>query len=122
MKMKRIGLFLLLLLLSIVMIGCNNDSDKSGESKDNKAATEGNKKYKDELNVAITAQPPTLDSAMTVSQVALDVAGNIFETLYTLDADYEPTPMLAESVDISEDAKRTHLSCEKALNSIMEKK
>jgi peptide/nickel transport system substrate-binding protein len=105
MKLKRIGMFLILLILSIAMIGCNNDSDKTSESKDNKAASDSNKKYKDEINVAITAQPPTLDSAMTVSQVALDVAGNIFETLYTLNADYEPTPMLAESVDISDDAK-----------------
>ena len=105
MKMKRIGLFLLLLLLSIALIGCNNDSNKSENLKIIRPLPKGNKKYKDEINIAITAQPPTLDSAMTVSQVALDVAGNIFETLYTLDADYEPTPMLAESVDISEDAK-----------------
>lgn len=100
MKIKRFGLFFLLLLLSLVMIGCNKD-----KAQDNQGASEGDKKYKDEIHVAITAQPPTLDSAMTVSQVALDVAGNIFETLYTLNADYEPTPMLAESVEVSDDQK-----------------
>ncbi|MBB6445159.1 ABC transporter substrate-binding protein [Bacillus benzoevorans] len=105
MKLNRIGMYFLLLIISIAMIGCSNDSNKTSESKDNKSTSESNKKYKDEMNVAITAQPPTLDSAMTVSQVALDVAGNIFETLYTLNADYEPTPMLAESVDVSDDAK-----------------
>lgn len=59
--------------------------------------------YKDTLNIAITAQPPTLDSALTVSQVALDVAKNIFEQLVTLDENYEPVPLLAETIETSED-------------------
>jgi peptide/nickel transport system substrate-binding protein len=61
------------------------------------------KAYRNELNIAITAQPPTLDSAMTVSQVGLSIATNIFEQLYTLNKDYTPVPDLAESVSISPD-------------------
>lgn len=103
MKLRKMSLYFILLLLIGTLIGCNNnESDEANEGNDSKseeAATE----YKDEINVAVTAQPPTLDSAMTVSQVALDIAGNIYETLYTLNGDYEPTPMLAESVEISED-------------------
>ena len=71
----------------------DNGSEKQAEQKE----------YKDELNIALTAQPPTLDTALTVSAVALDTAGNIFERLYTLNANYEPVPALAESVERSED-------------------
>ncbi|MCH1624181.1 ABC transporter substrate-binding protein [Ferdinandcohnia quinoae] len=100
---RKFKLVTLLLTLAIALVGCNSESDEA--SKDKEGVSEGNKKYKDEINIAVTAQPPTLDSAMTVSQVALDIAGNVYETLYTLNKDYEPTPMLAESVDISEDGK-----------------
>ncbi|GIN61216.1 peptide ABC transporter substrate-binding protein [Robertmurraya siralis] len=102
MNRKFLGVVFLLALLALTAIGCSNNDSKAGKSDDNSSA---NVSYKDEINIAVTAQPPTLDSAMTVSQVALDIAGNIFETLYTLNEDYEPTPMLAESVDISDDGK-----------------
>src|SRR5690606_34902754 len=58
-----------------------------------------------ELNIAITAQPPTLDTAQTVSAVALDIAGNIYQQLFQLDANYEPQPVLASSYEVSEDGK-----------------
>ena len=59
--------------------------------------------YKDTLNIAITAQPPTLDGALTASQISLTIAGNIFEQLYTMNQDYVPTPELAESYTVSDD-------------------
>ena len=62
-------------------------------------------KYGTKLKVGLTAQPPTLDAPMTVSQAALDVAQNFFETLYTQDENFKPTPMLAESCEISDDRK-----------------
>jgi peptide/nickel transport system substrate-binding protein len=58
---------------------------------------------RESLNIAMTASPPTLDTALTVSAVALDIACNVFEPLYTLDEDYQPVPMLAESVNVSDD-------------------
>ncbi|MDR1029598.1 MAG: ABC transporter substrate-binding protein [Treponema sp.] len=71
-----------------------------GKSKDGNA---GAPAYRSEINVAITAQPPTLDSAMTVSQVALQISNHIYEQLYNLNADYTPVPDLAESVSVSGD-------------------
>jgi peptide/nickel transport system substrate-binding protein len=68
-----------------------------------KPAPSAEPRYRNEIGIAITAQPPTLDSAMTVSQAALQVACHIFESLYTLNADYTPVPDLAESVTISPD-------------------
>ncbi|MGG0719503.1 ABC transporter substrate-binding protein [Robertmurraya massiliosenegalensis] len=101
MNKKFLGILMFLALIAFIASGCSNNE------KETEGSEEGaSKNYKDEINIAVTAQPPTLDSAMTVSQVALDIAGNIFETLYTLNEDYEPTPMLAESADISEDGKK----------------
>jgi peptide/nickel transport system substrate-binding protein len=100
MNFKKTGLVLSILLLSILLVACNKDNPNQGP--DNGAGAV-QKEYKNELHVALTAQPPTLDSAITVSAVALDTAGNIFEQLYTLNADYKPVPMLAESVNISPD-------------------
>ncbi|ASA25160.1 ABC transporter substrate-binding protein [Paenibacillus donghaensis] len=101
MKFKKINVLVPVVLLSILLVACGKE-----DTKEKGAANEASpvpQEYKNELNIALTAQPPTLDSAMTVSAVALDTAGYIFEQLYTLNADYEPVPMLAESVDVSED-------------------
>ncbi|GAB6928317.1 ABC transporter substrate-binding protein [Paenibacillus sp. JCM 10914] len=106
MKKGKLGLLLTSILLMLLVAACGGGGSDSEGSAGNEAGTgEGTQaaEYKDELNVALTAQPPTLDTALTVSAVALDTAGNIFEQLYTLNAEYEPVPQLAESVERSED-------------------
>lgn len=106
MKARKLGLLLSSIMLMLLIAACGNGSDPAAEGA---AEDKGSEKqaeqqeYKDELNIALTAQPPTLDTALTVSAVALDTAGNIFEQLYTLNANYEPVPALAESVERSED-------------------
>jgi peptide/nickel transport system substrate-binding protein len=104
MKLKRMGLLSVVLILSLVVAACGkastNNANSTTPSTDSGSAT---KEYKDTLNIAITAQPPTLDPAATVSAVTFDTAGNIFEQLYTLNKNYEPIPQLAESVKVSED-------------------
>lgn len=92
----------LTLALSIILAACGSDNNNNNNNNNNDGAT-GGKAYKDEIHIALTAQPPTLDSAITVSNVALDTANHIFETLLTMNDGFEPVPMLAESVDISED-------------------
>ncbi|MFD2114660.1 ABC transporter substrate-binding protein [Paenibacillus yanchengensis] len=111
MKVKQ--LFILTLVSALVFItacGSNGQEKNNGNvvqegNGNQQTAEQGDveKQYRDELHIAITAQPPTLDTTMTVSAVALDTAGNIFEQLYTLNANYEPMPVLAESVEKSED-------------------
>ena len=59
--------------------------------------------YKDTMNIAATAQPPTLDSMTSSSNIADGIAMHIFEGLYMMDNTYTPQPILAESCDISED-------------------
>ncbi len=102
-KLKRIRLMAAALGLSFILASCaqgNTDNIKKPTVSGGEAAA---KQYKEELNIAMTAQPPTLDAALTASQASLGVAGNIFEQLYTMNKDYEPTPELAESVEISDD-------------------
>lgn len=89
--------------LALTLAACGGDDSSSKD----KTATEQQQQveYRDELNIAITAQPPTLDTAQTVSAVALDIAGNIYQQLFQLDANYEPQPVLASSYEVSEDGK-----------------
>jgi len=111
MKFNKISLLALVLLLTTVLAACSKDNSNSGGQNASQSPAgsaspsqeQNAKEYKNELNIALTAQPPTLDTAITVSAVALDTAGNIFEQLYTLNSNYEPKPQLAESVEISED-------------------
>lgn len=53
--------------------------------------------------VAQSSNPPSLDAMVTSSQASRNINLNIYETLYGFDENIQPTPILAESVDISED-------------------
>jgi len=98
MKLNKFSTSIAVGVLALTLAACSD--------KEEKADTEGTEvTYRDELNIAITAQPPTLDTAQTVSAVALDIAGNIYQQLFQLDANYNPTPVLAKSYEISEDGK-----------------
>lgn len=109
MKIKKLGSWLSLLALVLVVSACGSGGGNANGNSASNSNTEATnapaeaQTYKDQLNIAVTAQPPTLDTAMTVSAITFDIAGNIFEQLYTLNANYEPVPQLAESVQQSED-------------------
>lgn len=92
--MKKQMSLLLLLVLTLILSACGGESSPSAS---------GDSSFREDLNIAMTAQPPTLDAAMTSSNVANGVAGHIFEQLFAMDENYEPTPELALSVDVSED-------------------
>lgn len=59
--------------------------------------------YKDEINVAFTAQPPTLDAPATSSNAAAGIAMHIFESLFSLDGNFKPAPVLVKSYSVSGD-------------------
>lgn len=108
---KRIWIALLLA-VSISIMACTGKTatekpttTESGatEAAEQTEATQGGVEYRDEINIAITAQPPTLDPPTTASQLTLDVSQNFYETLYTMNENYEPAPMLAESYEANED-------------------
>lgn len=102
MNQKKLRLLFGALVLLLGLVACSNSNNETREGESNQTdAVE----YRNELNIAITAQPPTLDTAQTVSAVALDIAGNIYQQLFQLDENYNPTPVLAESYEVSEDGK-----------------
>ncbi len=55
------------------------------------------------LTVAIVGEPPTLDEHQNTTGVTLETTSSIYETLMAYDEQYQPQPMLAESMTPSED-------------------
>jgi peptide/nickel transport system substrate-binding protein len=101
--LKKCKLATILLTLFVgILAGCSNDSKTASEGTQNSDGTAG---IADKLNIAMGAQPPSLDPHVASAIATRDVAMQIFETLVTIDKDYKPVPMLAESIDISEDGK-----------------
>lgn len=56
-----------------------------------------------ELHIAISANPPSLDSQAVNSNIVGEIGYNIYEPLFAMNENYEPTPVLAESYEVSED-------------------
>lgn len=52
-----------------------------------------------ELNIAINAQPPSLDPQVSTATATRDTARLMFESLMVLNDDFEPVPFLAEEVE-----------------------
>lgn len=105
--LKRFGLILLFLSLFIMFVACSSTTNET-ESTSNQSEQEQNEKNVatgDEkspggiLNIAIDAQPPTLDQPASTAVAARDASRLIFESLVTTDAEFNPVPMLAESID-----------------------
>ncbi len=62
------------------------------------AGTKGGK-----LTIAIVGEPPTLDEHQNTTGVTLETTSPIYETLMAYDENYQPQPMLAESMSAAED-------------------
>jgi len=58
------------------------------------------------LRVGMTGEPSGIDPHMTTAVITREIAINVFETLYTLDAKYQPIPLLAEGADVLDGGKR----------------
>ncbi len=59
--------------------------------------------YKNELNVAINANPPTLDAHAANSNIVGCIGSHIYEPLFAMNGDNVPTAVLAESYEVNED-------------------
>ncbi len=58
------------------------------------------------INVATVGEPPTLDPMASTADLVGIVSQHMFETLYTFDKDWKPTPLLAAALpEISADGK-----------------
>ena len=75
------------------------------EKKEDAAAPAEEASYKSEVNIAITANPPSLDVQAVNSNIVGGIGSHIYEPLFAMNANYEPTAVLAESYEVSEDGK-----------------
>ena len=58
------------------------------------------------LKIGMIGEPPTLDSHATTAVITREIAVNMFEGLYALDARFQPIPLLAESHEVLDGARR----------------
>ena len=84
--------------MALLLSGCGgsgSDGEDAGES------ASGAKK--EELHIAISANPPSLDPQSINSNIVGGIGAHVYEPLFAMNADFEPTPVLAESYEMSED-------------------
>jgi len=112
MKVIRKGVWILFLVTLFGLASCSNDSsdavdsDSTGESTEKESTNASDDTDSGgEVKIAINAQPPTLDPHMSTAGATTDVSKYMFESLLTIDSKYNPVPMLAKSVDVSDDNK-----------------
>jgi peptide/nickel transport system substrate-binding protein len=104
-----IGRKLAIIMISLVflLMGCTSgQSDKTSTGEKDNTGTVTQKGGT--LKVAITGEPPTLDSHMSTAFLAQQVGWHIFEGLFTLDKDYNAVPMLAKDYEYDE-ARKTYV-------------
>jgi peptide/nickel transport system substrate-binding protein len=58
------------------------------------------------LKVGMIGEPPTLDQHVTTAVITREIGIGMFETLYALDAKYQPIPLLVEGHEILDGGKR----------------
>lgn len=97
----------LAIILILILIGCNsatdNDTTSNEDAEEENNASPDEQGLRQDLHIAYSAQPPTLDPYLTTAVITSDVMRGVYETLITVNEDYEFQPMLAESYDLSED-------------------
>ncbi|MFM1653427.1 ABC transporter substrate-binding protein [Brevibacillus sp. B_LB10_24] len=98
------------LFLALSLVGCSAGTGQNeGAAPETKTETAQEAKTETkgggELKIAYQAQPPTLDPYVTTSQATATIGRNVFETLVTVDSQYQIQPMLADSWEQSEDGK-----------------
>lgn len=83
---------------ALLLAGCG--SSGSGDSKDSGGEAGGDSS---ELHIAIAANPPSLDPPSVNSNIVGEIGFHVYEPLFAMNQNYEPTPVLAESYEVSED-------------------
>lgn len=107
MAFKRFYGMLCIWILLVVLVACGENGAQSTEDTSNDhdptEQIDEDHEVKDELRVALYSQPATLDQPMDTGIQSRDIGRLMFETLVTIDSKWQPVPMLAESIDVSDD-------------------
>jgi oligopeptide transport system substrate-binding protein len=107
-KSKWSFLLTLVLVLSMFLAACSGGEEGTSEEDtggDDDNATEPTEETAEAqvLNLLASSEIPTMDSLQATDSVSFNVMNQVFEGLYRLDSENQPTPGVAEDVDISED-------------------
>ncbi|MBE7126714.1 peptide ABC transporter substrate-binding protein [Bacillus mycoides] len=95
MKRKKSRLMVMALVTFLFLTACNNKANKSDvEAK------------KQVLNVTVSEEIPSLDTTKTMDGTSAHVMQNIFEGLYVIDDQDNPTPAIAKSFERSKNGKK----------------
>lgn len=104
-------------LIGGVLFGCSNetsddtnkvketDNKETASNKDSDAKEESSDEAEGEINVAYSAQPPVLDPHVSTADAISDTMRHVWDTLVTVDSNYNIKPLLADSWETSEDGK-----------------
>lgn len=84
-------------LTGLAIVSCNDSSSKSNSVSA--------KENRDQINLTLSDEPPTLDPTLSGDSISARVAHDFFEGLVTLDQNNNPIPGLAESWTIGTDRK-----------------
>src|SRR5690625_4495416 len=116
-QLKKLGFLLLTLMLIAFLAACGGGETDSTEAEDEskettdettEEAAEDEKGIEGgELNVALNAQPPTMDPMFSTAVATRDVTRLVYETLLTIDSSFQAQPMLAESVETDDNQTYT---------------
>lgn len=86
--------------MALLLMGCGSSGSGSGDAEDSGDAASGDTS---ELHIAIAANPPSLDPPSVNSNIVGEIGVHVYESLFAMNQDYEPVPVLAESYEVSED-------------------
>ncbi len=83
--------------------GTGESQTEGGQTQGSQAQEVPDANMAEELKVAVIGEPATLDVHMTSAFITQEIGYHILEGLYTIDADYNTVPMLAQDTTVSED-------------------
>lgn len=116
MKKYKIFLISILVLTLIIVTGCQSDGADSEVDASDSAENSKEPVMGGILNVATTAETPTLDwGAQGATQTKL-IAWHFFEQLVAYDENFEIKPMLVDDYEISEDGKEYSFKLREGVN------
>lgn len=84
--------------MALLVTGCGGSGSDGGDAGE--GTTTANK---EELHIAISANPPSLDPQSINSNIVGGIGAHVYEPLFAMNENYEPMPVLAESYEVSDD-------------------
>lgn len=115
MKLKIWSFILFAFLLLLAACSSETSQTEENSTQETTQSSQSSDEAKEEtepgepggtLRIAYPTQPQTLDPHMTTANATRDPARLIFETLVAVNENYEVTPMLADSFEITEEGKK----------------